>query len=141
MVSREYSRPISYPDIIYKHLDRMSDSLKRGIEVGTTNTVLLTAYYLYILHFECLLTTCMTNTAHTKRIKEYKDAIPAFGKTWTGHPKDCIAFLEALGKWFQMLIMIADENNMIAAAPQTFESPLEAEEDESGSSNTTDNKG
>jgi len=114
-------RPLDYSDLIYKHLDRMSDSLKRGLEVGEVkNATFLMSYYLFVLHLESLLNLRVSRLEQDK-IDEYKENMPGFNKVWTGKLHDNVAFLEGVSKWFQVLLISANNNDFITIAPKTYD--------------------
>jgi hypothetical protein len=135
------NRPVNYSDLIYRHLDRMSDSLRRGIEVGEVkNATFLMSYYLFILHFESLINTRIEGEAY-ERIKEYKQRLPSFRLAWSGNLKENIDFLEAISQWFQVLLIVANNNNFIQIAPKLWDEYKDEtdKEMEAGDSKNTPN--
>jgi len=138
-------RPLDYSDLIYKHLDRMSDSLKRGLEVGEVkNATFLMSYYLFVLHLESLLNLRVTVEEYDK-ITEYKNAMPGFKKAYSGSLKDNVDFLNGISKVFQVLLISANNNDFITIAPKTYDKydddmvSEDKRDAENGNSNTRDN--
>jgi len=122
--------PMNYSSLIYRHLDRMSDSLKRGIEVGEIkNATFLMSYYLFVLHLESLLNTRVTGP-YWEKIREYKEDLPSFKLAWSGNLSENIKFLESVSKWFQVLLIVANEYNFITISPQTYVASIDEEEGE-----------
>ena len=138
-------RPLDYSDLIYKHLDRMSDSLKRGLEIGEVkNATFLMSYYLFVLHLESLLNLRVTVEEYDK-ITEYKNAMPGFKKAYSGSLKDNVDFLNGISKVFQVLLISANNNDFITIAPKTYDKydddmvSEDKRDAENGNSNTRDN--
>ncbi len=113
------SRSVTYGDLVFRHLDRMSDSLSSGMDVGKPNTALLTSYYLHILHFQSMLTKCITGSK-LKKIRTIKAQIPAVATMYNGSLKDSIVFLEAISEWFEILLIVASESNVLSMTPRAF---------------------
>lgn len=110
-------KPMNYSDLIYRHLDRMSDSLKHGLEVGQmNNATFLMAYYLFILHFESMINMYVKGDAQRK-IDEYKSKLPSFKKAYSGQLHQNIEFLDAVSKWFQVLLIVANSEGFIKVGP------------------------
>lgn len=116
----------NYSVLIYRHLDRMSESLTKGLEIGQLkNSTFLMSYYLFVLHFESLINTYITAKAYA-RINEYKSRLPSFKMTYTGRLEDNIKFLNAVSEWFQVLLIVANNAGFIAITAKKYE---EAQDD------------
>lgn len=123
-------RPADYSDLIYRHLDRMSDSLKHGLEVGEIkNATFLMSYYLFVLHLDTLLRLKMSR-AELGKIKEYKRALPSFQKVWSGRLDENIEFLDSLSNWFHVLILVANNSGFLTMTPVVYKGYEDEMEDE-----------
>lgn len=121
MASKDRSGVFDYSDLIYRHLDRMSDTLKNGIEVGEIkNASLLMSYYMFVMHLDNLLNIRMGKSYYEK-IQQYKKRIPGFEKAYSGQLMDNIAFLEGVSKWFQILLIVANNQDFISISPKTYD--------------------
>lgn len=132
------NRPVSYPDLIYRHLDRMSDSLKKGIEYGGINTAFLTSYYLFIVHFKALLTTRVSGP-YLRKINEYKLEMKPLGDTAANDLKKNVEYIESITKIFEVLLIVANETGLISTAPRHFDELEDLKEFEEDADNTKSN--
>lgn len=100
------SEGIDYFFLIIRHLDRMSESIRAGLDVGVVNTQVLVGYYQQVMHLEALLVPFLHKDYYTKRNK-FKKELPGYSKTWSGKISDQIQFFEATTKLLKLLIVKA----------------------------------
>lgn len=113
-------KPMNYTDLIYRHLDRMSESLKHGLEVGQiNNATFLMAYYLFIRHFESMINIYVTGKA-LRKINEYKSGLPSFQKAYSGRLSDNIEFVDGISNWFEVLLTVANTEGFIKIGPVEY---------------------
>lgn len=99
-------RGIDYFYLLIKHLDRMSDGLRGGLDVGVINTDKLVAYYQQIMHFESLIVPFLDEKYYQDK-KKWAEKIPGFQQTWSGEISDQIYYFQAISNIFQLLMMLA----------------------------------
>lgn len=110
-------KPMNYTDLIYRHLDRMSESLKHGLEVGQiNNATFLMAYYLFIRHFESMINIYISGE-ELRTINEYKSKRPSFKKAYSGSLRDNIDFIDGISDWFEVLLLVANNESFIKIGP------------------------
>ena len=98
----------------------MSSILVEGLAVNEFHTKFLTAYYLGVQHLESLLTIHLTKEYYAEKEKAMK-SFPDFSQTWEGDIAKSVEFIEATGKWFQLLLAVANETELLSFQPKTYE--------------------
>ncbi len=126
-MAKPSTMPLSYPALLYKHLDRMSELLEAGLDVNTFHTRLLTSYYLGVLHFERMLSIQLDKEYYDEK-EAYMKKFPPIAQTWEGNLDASIEFLNATSQWFQLLLLKANEKGMLSFEPKTFGQPPAEEE-------------
>jgi len=103
---------IDYFFLIVKHVDRMSEGLKEGLEIGEINTGKLVGYYEQVIHYEGLLVPFLD-----KAFYHQKDSIvselPGYSKTWSGKMEDQVSYFLAISKLFQLLMLQAYKKGVL----------------------------
>lgn len=100
------SEGIDYYYLIIRHVDRMSEGLKEGLDVGKVNTKTLVGYYQQVLHLESLLIPYLDEEYYEKR-KVAEKKLPGYAKTWSGQISNQIEFFLAVSTLFRLLIVWA----------------------------------
>lgn len=103
---------IDYYFLIVRHIDRMSEGLKEGLDVGKINTRILVSYHQEVIHLESLLTPFL-NKEYYKQKKKWSEKIPAVSQTWSSEIKDQIAYFKGISNIFQLLIIWAYKNGVL----------------------------
>ncbi len=98
----ERNDAIDFYFLIAKHLDRMSETLRPGLETDPNkNTGNLIAYYMATAHYENMITMFLPNYYWEKK-KNIFPKIPPVSDTW-GDVYGCLNFFEAVNQWFQLI--------------------------------------
>lgn len=103
---------IDYYFLIVRHIDRMSEGLKEGLDVGKINTKTLVGYYQQVIHLESLLTPFL-NIKYYKEKAKWSKKIPAYSQTWSSELKDQVGYFKAISNIFQLLIIWAYNNGVL----------------------------
>lgn len=98
---------IDYFFLIVRHIDRMSEGLTAGLDIGVINTKPLIAYHQMVLHFESLLTPFLTDKEFVEKRKELEKTMPELSDTWSGDFNDQINYFRKISTLFQLLIIVA----------------------------------
>lgn len=101
-----------YSFLIMRHLDRMSESLKTGLDVGEINTKQLLSYHNQILHLENLLTPILDQEYLDKRT-EFEAKIPKISTTWSSDLNKQMEYLRAISKLLKLQIVKAYNRRII----------------------------
>lgn len=102
---------IDYFFLIVRHIDRMSDGLTQGLNIGEINTKKLITYYQQILHFESLISPFL-NEEYVEKRKKITNKFPGYASTWSAL-EDNIEFFESISKLFKLLIAYAYNNGVL----------------------------
>lgn len=103
---------IDYFFLIMKHIDRMSEGLKEGLDVGKINTEKLISYYEQIMHLEGLLIPFLDEKFYQKR-KELEMRLPGYSKTWSGKFEDQVTYFMKISDLFQLLVLQAYKTGVL----------------------------
>ena len=104
---------IDYYFLVVRHIDRMSDGLTSGLDVGVINTKKLIAYHQMILHLESLLIPFLTDKDFVKEREKLEKKMPEFSDTWSGELADQINYFKKISDLFQLLIIQAYNNGVL----------------------------
>lgn len=108
-----------YSFLVLRHLDRMSEGLASGLDVGHINTKKLVAYHNQVLHCENLLVPVLDE--EYKRFRDrYVKAIPDVTTTWSNDLNLQIKYFAAVSKILKLQIQKA-YNKQIIKLPYRFE--------------------
>lgn len=116
-----------YSFLVLRHLDRMSEGLASGLEVGQINTKKLVAYHNQVLHNENLLVPILDNEYKHLRDK-YVRAIPDVTTTWSNDLNLQIKYFASVSKILKLQIAKA-YNRRVIKLPFKFEDSLKKLED------------
>jgi len=108
-----------YSFLLLRHLDRMSESQKIGLDIGVVNTKQLIGYRNQISHMENILTPILDQEYKDKR-DEFIRKIPRISNTWSSDLNLQIAYQEAISKILKLQIQKA-YNKRIIKLPYKFE--------------------
>lgn len=98
---------IDYYYLIVRHIDRMSEGLKEGLDVGTVNTKSLVCYYQQILHLESLLVPFLPWKEYKQKREKIERDLPGYSSTWSGDIEDQVKFFIEVSKLFRLLMVYA----------------------------------
>ena len=108
-MAEKYSTPLSKTDLIFRHIDRMSEKLNQSAEYSKTGQMLF-SYFYNVQHMENILTDSLD-----LRYKEKKEEI--FKKINFSdigqNPKPTFEFFNQVSQWFQLLYMYAVSTGII----------------------------
>ncbi len=104
---------IDYYFLIVRHIDRMSDGLTSGLDIGVINTKKLIAYHQMILHLESLLTPFLTDKEFLVEREKLEKKMPEVSGTWSGDMNEQIDYFKGISDLFQLLIIQAYNNGVL----------------------------
>lgn len=103
---------IDYYFLIVRHIDRMSEGLKEGLDVGKINTKTLVGYYQQVIHLESLLTPFLNKKYYEQKAK-WSKKIPSYEQTWSSELKDQVEYFKSISNILQLLIIWAYNNGVL----------------------------
>ena len=109
---------VDYYYLIIRHIDRMSEGLRIGLDVGQVNTKILVGYYEQILHLEAILIPFLDEEYYEVK-KHFENEIPAYSATWSGDIGRQIEYFKATQKIFKLLIVKAYNARILKLAVRT----------------------
>lgn len=115
--------------LVAKHLDRMSEGLKEGLDPGgTPNSSKLIAYYMQVQHYENLVTTFLPEY-YWKKKKEILPTIPNITWTWSNVIQN-LRFFDKISLWLQLLqVTCTNEGVLKIKTPYKVSDELEVYKD------------
>lgn len=119
MVSKRFSNlPMNYSSLLFRHLDRTSYVLAKGLDISG-NVHLLSAYYALIQHYEGLLTPHL-DAQYIRQAEDIRRNMPRINLTW-GNLQANMVFLNGCNKWFKLLIALSYKKGLLYVAPGSWE--------------------
>lgn len=135
MVGKDFSKmPMSYSSLLFRHIDRCSASLSRGMEM-MGNVHLLTSYYALVQHLEALLVP-YHDQEYIRAVEEIENSFPGFDTTLHNLERN-MRFLKACNRWLRLLIALAFKKDLLQVTSGVW-ADVEAEVTDSEVDNARD---
>ena len=116
-----FNPEITYSILLFRHLDRISEGLKQGLDVAQiSNNKILMAYYSQVRYLEGLCSMHLPAEYYNKKHELFRK-MPSFSSTWSGDLGDNTNFLNHVTKWFELILAFAHNLDLVQFKARSWE--------------------